>query len=433
MKLNNNKYISLCLSALLLMQAAACKKDYTDPSKVPNQAALTTARGLAGVATGLQKVYSTTRAGSIYNAVTLDGFVTRQLNILNQGNTAEYQLYQGDKAIDNTNTILGGLWINSNKVIFDANNILNNAPALGDKNFASGLIAYASIFKALALGNLASFWDHVPDTTGTHVGFKTSDEGFAKAIDVINNALAVISKDTISASFLGNIPAGIDIINTLHALKARYSLYIGNYPQALAEANAVDLSKKSVFNFDAVTLNPIYETATSTNNVYQPIDSTMGLPQPLEPSLTDKREPFYIAINTATAPRYRLNGFYAGAATSIPVYLPGEMILTKAEVYARQLDLPDAIIQLNKILTKKPSDDPYGVGADQPAYAGAVTQAALLDQIYRNRCIELYLSGLKLPDMRRFARPTSERKRNFLPYPFAEKDNNPNTPDDPLF
>jgi hypothetical protein len=43
------------------------------------------------------------------------------------------------------------------------------------------------------------------------------------------------------------------------------------------------------------------------------------------------------------------------------------------------------------------------------------------------------MSGLKLEDMRRFGRPEAERKRNFFPYPFSERDNNPNTPDDPAF
>jgi hypothetical protein len=59
----------------------------------------------------------------------------------------------------------------------------------------------------------------------------------------------------------------------------------------------------------------------------------------------------------------------------------------------------------------------------------------LLD-IYQQRCIELYMSGLKLEDSRRFGRPGpgqpgAERSRNFYPYPTVERDNNPNTPPDP--
>lgn len=434
MKLINIKLSSAFLLALVLIQVVGCKKNYTDPSKVPPGDALTTARGLTGVVVGLHRVYSVSRASSLYNQVTTDGFVTRQLNIINQGNTAEYQLFQGGTAVDGTNTILAGLWTGSNKLIFDANNVLRNAPALPDKGYVSGLIAYASIFKALALGNLAMNWDHVPDsisTIGTNVTFITAAEAYNKAIGVLDNALSVIAANPISAQFVANVPAGIDIVNTIHALKARYALNAGNNTLALTEANAVDLTKKSTFNFDAVTLNPIWETATSTNNVYQPIDSTMGLPPAIAPSLTDKRVPFYLTVDATSAQRFKIKGFGATSSSPWPIYLPGEMTLIKAEVSARQNLLPDAIVYLNQILTKTPANDPFGVGADQPPYVGAVTQAALLEQIYRNRSIELYMSGLRLQDQRRLARPIGERKRNYMPYPFVERDNNPNTPPDP--
>jgi hypothetical protein len=76
------------------------------------------------------------------------------------------------------------------------------------------------------------------------------------------------------------------------------------------------------------------------------------------------------------------------------------------------------------------------VGAGLPAYSGPVTRDAILFEIYRNRCIELYMSGLKLEDSRRFNRPGpgapgAERSRNFYPYPQQERDGNPNTPPDP--
>ncbi|MEJ7673968.1 MAG: hypothetical protein WKF59_15030 [Chitinophagaceae bacterium] len=129
--------------------------------------------------------------------------------------------------------------------------------------------------------------------------------------------------------FLTNAPAGIDIINTLHAIKARYTLFLGNYSLALSEANLVNLNVKSTFNFTTVNLNPIFETATSTNNVYAPIDSTMGLPSVLAPDLNDKRIPFYISTN-ASNPRFRVSGFAAASTTPFPVYLPGEMTINKS-------------------------------------------------------------------------------------------------------
>jgi starch-binding outer membrane protein, SusD/RagB family len=436
MKLRIIKYTTCFAMAAVLLLTVGCKKDYTDPSRVPEENAFKSSAGLTGVAVGVHRAYALSRAGSLYNLVTTDGFLTKQLTILNQGNTAEYQLFQGaDKVDPATNSIILSFWANSNKVIYDATNVLTYAPELADKNYASGLIAYASIFKALALTNMAMYWEQVPDTTGVNVntGFIANTVALNEALDIVNNALATVNANAIASSFLSSIPEGIDIVNTLQALKARLSLYTGNYAQALAAANAVDLTKKSTLNFDAQALNPIYEVATSTNNVFQPADSTMGLPVALEPNLADKRVPFYIAIGSN--PRYRIGGFGAASIIAWPVYLPGEITLIKAEAYARQTtpDLVNARVELNKVITKQPASDPFGVGAGLPADLTPYTQTELLEQIYRHRAIELYMSGLRLMDNRRFNRPVSERKRSYLPYPNQERNNNPNTPGDPLF
>jgi starch-binding outer membrane protein, SusD/RagB family len=424
-----NKYFLVAVIGLAL---SSCKKDYTDPNRATDQQVFSSPKGLTGVATGLQRVYTLSRAGNLYNLITINGLTTGELFVVNPGNTAEVQLATGGTAVDGNNSMLTTFWATLNKVVYDADLVITNAKNLPDKNFASGLIAYSSIFKALSIGNMAEFWEKVPVGTGVYVTFIDRIEGYKKAISILDDALSAVSANAISSSFLSNIPAGIDIVNTLHALKARYSLFAGLYSQALAEANLVDLTKKSTFNFDALSLNPIYETATSTNNVVQPKDSTLGLPPALAPSLTDGRIPFYTSINPTIAPRYRINGFGAAATTAIPVYLPGEMILIKAEAYARAStpDLVNAAIELNKVVTK--NNDIYGVNANQPPVSPTTVQA-MLDEIYRQRCIELFMSGLKLEDMRRFNRPNSEKKRNLMPYPLRERDNNPNTPPDPSF
>jgi hypothetical protein len=278
------------------------------------------------------------------------------------------------------------------------------------------------------------FWEKIPATTGTNVTFISRVDGFKLAITAIDKALAATTANPISTSFNSASPANLNLVNTLISLKARYSLFVGDYNTALSSANLVDLTKPCLMNFDATTLNPIFEVVTSTNNVYQPVNLSLGLPTGLQPDANDKRIPFYTSINTTIAPTVRLKGFYDASTKSIPLILPGEIILIKAEAYARNTpsDLVNSLIELNKVITKTPASDAVGVGADLTALSG-LTQPQLLDQIYKNRCIELYLSGLKLEDMRRFARPLSERKRNFFPYPFRERDNNPNTPADPVF
>ena len=432
---NNIKHFIAFAAIAGIAILPSCKKDYNDPNKATEEQVFSSPKGLTGVVIGLQRVYTLGRASNLYNHVTVNGLVTNELIVVNTGNTGEVQLSTGGTAVDGNNSILTTYWSQLNKVIYDANKVIDNAKNLADKNYASGLIAYASIFKALSIGELSEFWEKIPSGIGTNVTFIDRIDGYKKAIQVIDDALATIATNAISASFISNAPAGIDIPNTLNALKARYSLFAGLYTQALASANLVDLSKKSTFNFDALSLNPLYEVATSTNNVVQPKDSTLGLLPPLQPDPNDKRVPFYTSINTTIAPRFRINGFGAAATTAFPVYLPGEMTLIKAECYARASppDLVNALVELNKIITKQPASDPFGVGAGLPPLVGPLTQAQILDEIYRQRCIELFMSGLKLEDMRRFGRPNSERKRNLMPYPLRERDNNPNTPPDPTF
>ncbi|MES2331391.1 MAG: RagB/SusD family protein [Bacteroidota bacterium] len=423
---------SIIYTGLAAVAITACKKDYTNPSAATSAQVLSSAKGLAGVAVGIQRTYA---SGVAYGLSDANGLTTNETILLNRGNTSEAQLTDGGNLVDGTNGLLGNIWTTASKVIYDANNVISGAAQVTDKGYASGLIGYATIFKVLSMGAQSELWEKVPDTIGTAATvFSDRMVGYTRAIAAIDKALAAISANPISASFLSDVPAGLDIVNTLYALKARYALFSGNYPVALAAANAVDLTKKSTMNFEAANSNPIYASVTSTNNVYQPIDSTLGLPVALAPDLADKRIPFYTLINPTINPRFRLNGFWIAATTPIPIYFPGEMTLIKAEAYARQAtpDLINGNIELNKVVTKKAAADALGIGADLPPVAPA-TAAALLDQIYRNRCIELFLSGLKLEDMRRFGRANSERKRNLFPYPFRERDSNTNTPADPAF
>ena len=104
---------------------------------------------------------------------------------------------------------------------------------------------------------------------------------------------------------------------------------------------------------------------------------------PCSHHLTDGRVPFYTSINATISPRFRINGFGAAAATAFPVYLPGEMILIKAEAYARAAtpDLANALIELNKVVTK--NNDIFGVNANQPA-----SMACIRRQKYWTRYID---------------------------------------------
>ncbi|HEY0680678.1 MAG TPA: RagB/SusD family nutrient uptake outer membrane protein [Chitinophagaceae bacterium] len=429
------KYSILLITAISL-GFASCKKNFTNPNATPIEDGLSSIAGLTGIAIGLQKQYSFSRVSPLYNLVTANGFSTYELLLRNEGNVDEFNLSKGGINVDGNNNVIGNLWAQNLKVIFDANNVINNAQNLADKNYASGLIAYSSIWKALSLGNLYMYWENVPDTIGQNVGFIPRTEGLKRVIATLDKAIAAVAANPISAQFLTNLPAGIEIPNTLQALRARYLLFDGNNAAALAAAKLVNRSVKSEMRFDAITPNPIYNVATATNNVFQVLDSTFGLPVGLAPDLADKRIPFYMVVNPTVLPRWRINGFGAATTTPWPIYLPGEITLIKAEAYARLNQLPEAIVELDSVRTKQPASDPFGVGAGLAPYSGPITQADILIEIYRQRQIELYMQGFKMEDMRRFGRPNTpnvEKRRNFFPYPFRERDNNPNTPADPGF
>jgi hypothetical protein len=415
-----------------VISLTSCKKDFVNPNAPTTDQVFSSARGLVGVNLGAQRTYSLGGASVVYGLTTANGFVTNEVILMNAGNVAEFQFSRGGTAVDATNTVLANIWTNSNKVIYDANSVITAAEALNDKAYASGLIAHASILKALSIGTMSMLWEKVPAGIGTNVQFIDRTAGFAAAITIIDNALAKVSANPISASYSADAVPGMDYVNTLNALKARYLLFSGKYAEAITAANLVDLTKKSTFNYDAISTNPVFTTATATNNVFQVIDSTLGLPAALAPTAGDGRIAFYTSINTTVAPRYRINGFFNATTTAVPVYLPSEMTLIKAEAYARTSNLTSALTELNKVITKTAATDPFKVGAGLTA-STASTATAILDEVYKNRCIELYMSGLKLEDMRRFGRATIERKRNFFPYPFKERDGNPNTPADPSF
>lgn len=426
---NTSKYI-ICLMLAGTVLSSSCTKEYQDPSRAKTDVALNTQQGLTAVAIGLQRVYTLGRTGVMFNSIAANGFVSNEFSLLNSGNIPELQLSTGGNAVDGTNTILFNLWTSANKIIYDADLVIANAANLGDKGYASGLIAYASIFKALSIGNMAQYWEQIPNGTGSNVTFIARNAGFTKAISVLDNALTVIAANPISTGFSSNVPSAVNIVNTLHALKARYALFSGNYPLALTEANTVDLTKTSSFAFDALSPNILF-TIISSNNVFQPLNVNLGLTGTNAPDASDRRVPFYTTFVGSPAATIRMAGFASTTSTPFPIYLPGEMMLIKAEALARQPDLNAALTELNKVVTK--STDLYGVAATLPALTGTYTQQQLLDLIYKHRSIELFASGLRLEDMRRFNRPTAERKRNFFPYPFQERDNNPNTPADPAF
>jgi len=430
------KKISL-LAVLLALSLGSCNKEYLNPSSATQNQVVTSSDGLLTLCNGLQARYSTNGLLSVlYNAVAAGGLSTRELTILNVGNIEEYNVSLGAGNVTNANGVVRNLWTQANLVKANADLVLANAGNAPEAGTRSGIVAYASIFRALSIGTLAQFFEQVPLTVQENAAFVPRVQALQNAVAQLEAAAAQLAATPVSADFNAKIVPGLDLPNTIQALIARYSLQAGDYDKALAAAGRVDLTKRSVFNFDDNTRNPLFEVAFGNKNVFEPFNATLGLTGALAPNPADRRLAFFLRTNP-TATQNLGTGFYTANNAPIPVYVPGEMLLIRAEAYARKADVPNAITELNRVLTKTAATDAVGLGAALPTYAGPQTAADVLVEILRNRSIELAFQGFRLDDSRRFDRPGpgaagAERNRNFYPYPRVERENNPSTPVDPL-
>jgi hypothetical protein len=424
------KYIAISLLPIIGMNSCKTDTEYLNPSSASEKQVTADLNGLIALANGLQYRYSVGRQSPVYAMITANGLTTKELKVLNAGNTDEQNLQDGNASVLASNSIVSNLWSQLNVIKGNSDLILNSLDKVGEPGTRSGLQAYASIYKALAIGITAQFWENVSIETAPQSKFVSRADGLKEAIRLLETASASVTANPVSVNFNSRIVAGIDIPNTLNALIARYALMAGDYDKALAAANKIDLTKKSQLNYDDLTRNPIWDVAFGNVNVFQPLDLNMGLPSALKPTDADKRIDYYFTSRALVGNTYKGKGFFKSNGDPVPMYLPSEMTLIKAEASARKNDLATAEKELNNILTK--TTDAWGIGAGLTAYSGAKTQTDLLTEIYRNRRIELFMSGLSLEDSRRFGRPTTERTRTFYPYPQTERDNNPNNiPTDP--
>lgn len=419
---------------------SACDKEYVNPSTATEEQITNDVNGLISLANGLQYKFSVGRASPNYTVPIASGLLSKELVNLNAGNTDEQLLMQGGGGVLGSNAVLSNLWNQSLLVAANADIILKNLDIVADQGTRSGLQAHAALFKAMALGNLAMFWEQAPITIGKNAPFVPRVQVLNEAISILEAGLVEFAKAPLSEAFTSRMVSRtdvqIDYPNTINTLIARYALMAGDYDKAITAADGVINLKtsRSGFKHDDISRNALFESSFQNRNVAEPANNTFSLPPALQTSAADKRINFFINSTVATPPNNKGKAsFFTSFSSAVPIYRAGEIYLIKAEALVRKSspDMAGAVAQLNKVIEKIPADDPWGIAAELPPYPGGTIQE-ILDEIYKQRCIELYLTGLRFEDNRRFERPAAERgNRNFMPYPFSERDNNTNTPADP--
>ncbi len=438
------KKISIIVSAIFIaIGFTGCETDFENKSKANENIVLSTKAGLIGIAVGMTDHFASSTLAPI---VEVPGLSTRELGNLSTFATPD-ELVLGGEPLTNDNAGIIRLWSRLLKDKGMAESILSNIENVEiEAGTKSGLIAYAKWFKAISLGYLVQNFEQAPiDNAADGAAlFSSRSEVLSECIRLLESAKADLSVTPASDEFEDMFPT-IDIGNAINAFLARYHLFAGNYSSAITAADLVDLSVKSEWFYDGSnSKNPVWGFAFFDSPDTKPQDN-FGLIGAMIPEATDGRIAFYLTSVDETEISFGLHnvdniaGFYDDAAKFIPVYLPGEMLLIQAEAYAMNDNLPKAVEYIN--LVREKTDDVFGVNAGLAAWTGDENnKTAILDEIFRNRAIELFMTGLRLEDSRRIhpnlSIPTGgdysvERNRNYYPYPFDERENNPNTPNDP--
>lgn len=429
----------------LLVSLIACDSEFSNPNQPNEENAYNSLAGFYAVCVGLRTHYS---VSSLRYVVYVPGITTREI-----GTTSTYQtpmdLTYGSSSLTNINTGVGSLWSALLKDKGQAEDLINNIDNITMQDATrNGILAFANYYKALTLCNLYQNFEEAPlmNSDAGDAEFADFATGMAEIVRLLQEAES-LTESGLSADFTANVLGNIDLGNSIKALLSRVYLYQGNYSSCIAIAQEVDLTTNSTYVYDNENYNPVFDFAVNGSPYLFPKDD-FGLSGAYAPDEADGRYDFFLAgpdtvelADLGGATLKQIQGFYTTFSSEIPTFLPGEVLLNIAEAYARSNEPGNAVSYLNAVLTK--ADDVYGLNAamaDQSSYLSSLSQDELLEEIYKNRCIELFFTGQRLVDSRRFHPAlaispsvdlSSERNRNYYPYPQEERDNNPNCPADP--
>lgn len=441
--MKNLIYTFLTLSFLSL-SIASCDLDLTNPNAATETQVLNTKDGLLALAVGINQTYSTLGLGS---AILTPSVTTRETAIMTTFANLE-ELEAGGQRLSGENGYTVRLFTRIMKAKGMAEDLLENIDNVSmDPGTATGLQAWGGLFRAICLGDLANHFDMVAieNNVNNEAVYSDRTDAYNEALNILTTSISSLQSTQLTNEFNSIVSPGIDLLNSSRLLLARYHLFLGNYDAAIETANQVNLSSKSEFQFDGQNQNPVFIGMFDGTVSYAP-RADFGLPEGLKVNPEDQRISFWIdktqsanslnnlPIATMIAPFYNTN------TSPIPVYRPGEVLLILAEAYARKGEVEQAENYINRVRQKQPSEDIYGLGAGLPdEFTSEGDQQVLLNEIYKNRRLELFLTGMSLEDSRRFERPqpsadpslTAERNRNFYPYPDNERQNNENTPNNP--
>ena len=428
---------AVAAAAVSALALAGCSLDLQNPNAPTEEQVTTSPDGVIALATGLQGRF----AASYFNYAYMAGLVTDEFAATSAALISISDAEQG--AVPSGTGIADNVFNSIYRTVRTADDLLNGANALGaqfDAGTKSGLQVLAYMLKAEALGEAIQSYQKLPIKTfgETAPAYVTRTQALPYVRALLDSAVTILAATPPSAFFTTSIlTPGVSLTNTLNLLRARYARMAGDDATALAAANLVaraGTAALSVLTFPAPSLNPYANVTGGTNGIAVRRQWRLSmLPE-------DRRFQYFVVPSTTLSGRVGalLDPWnrYANPTAPLPVYLPDEALLIKAEALANQNQLSAAQAVLDSVRTDctggRGLDDPK---ACLPALTAPLTQAQLLTEIYTQRRYELLGTGLRWEDARRrgavrgpFAAPgvPTDAQRCWLPYAVGDRNANPN-------
>ena len=409
--------------ALLLAAAVtACELNTTNPNAATQEGVLTTVAGIRALAIGMQGRTGNAREENI----TIPGLISGELGNTSgtQSTTREFQdfpIESSNSAIEETNVDLLDLWSKNYAVVKSANDILDN---IDNVTFApgtrAGILGLAKLHKAMAFGLLIEAFESIPLEQAPGSQFVERQAVLAEILSLLASAKTDVTGTALTADFTGSILSpNFDLLNTIRAMQARYSLAAADHAAALAFANEVPPTASSVISYSATDPNTLADLF-HRSRFFGAISSFRTAAEPGDTRVAQ----FTMATAFAAlggASTFETNIFLTDPSP-IPVFSQDELTLIRAEALARLNRLPEAIAQINIVRAR--------AGLPQKSASELATLSAVLDEIFQQRTYSLFATGLHWADERRLGR-ISLAKVRYLPYPLQVRATNPNTPANP--
>ncbi len=296
----------------------------------------------------------------------------------------------------------------------------NNATSItaGEKKAVEGFARTIQAYVTLNLLNMQgkngireAFGDlNVPGDLLKPGKFGTYASGLTLVKQYAEDGLAALNAATSFPFTLSSGYAGFNTVNTFkqfnRALAARIAMYQADWPAVLTNLNgsflnltgSLSAGPKNVWSTAPNDLtNTLFVTPNNDGQPYVVFNEVIAAIEPGDTRFTGagakalaRTSPRSSGVFTST---HEMRIFANNTSPSV-IIKNEELILMYAEAKAEQntpATLAEAVTAINTIRTT------YGL----PAYAGAVTKAAVIDEVYKQRRFSLFWEGHRWFDMRR--------------------------------